>query len=136
MDHKSSWQWDWWKKNFCEKLPEKLIKFFSGLKFYSIWVSQTTKYYSIFASPTTRLYSVLVFPKNQILLHLGVPDNCSSGPGMARRIYSLSSCRGHRNGVKFGCRGHRNGVKFGCRGHWNGVKFGCRGHPNGVKFQS
>ena len=102
------------KKIFFEKLPEKLIKFFSGLKFYSIWVSQTTKFYSIFASPTTKLYSVLVFPKNQILLHLGVPDNCSSGSGMARRIYSLSRCWGQRNGVIFGCRGHRKEVTFGC----------------------
>ena len=32
-------------------------------------------------------------PDNQILLHFGVPDNFSSGPDMARRIYSLSSCR-------------------------------------------
>ena len=66
-------------------------------------------------------------PNNQILLHFGVPDNqillrlgvldCSSGPGRARRIYSLNCCKGHRNGVKFGCWGHRNGVKFVCWGH-------------------
>ena len=61
-------------------------------------------------------------PNNEILLHFGIPDNkillrlgvldCSSGPGMARRIYSLSCCQGHQNGVTFGCRGHRNGVNL------------------------
>ena len=56
-------------------------------------------------------------PANQILLHFSVPDKCSSGPGMARRMYALSSCREHRNGVIFGCWGHRNEVKFGCREH-------------------
>ena len=29
-------------------------------------------------------------PYNQILLHFSVPDNCSSGQGMAMKIYSLS----------------------------------------------
>ena len=56
----------------------------------------------------------------------GCPDNCYSGPGMAGRIYSLTRCQGHQNGVKFGCWGHQNGVKFSCWGDWNGVKFGCR----------
>ena len=39
LDHKFSWHWDWWKnvkKKLLEKLPENFIKFFSGLKFYSI----------------------------------------------------------------------------------------------------
>ena len=65
-----------------------------------------------------------------------VPDNCSSGPGMARRIYSITSFGGHQNGVKFGCWGHRKGVKFGCWETGNGVTFGYQGHPNGEKFQS
>ena len=55
-------------------------------------------------------------PDNLILLHFGVHDNCSSGPGMARRMYS-SSCQGHQNEVQFGCRGHQNKIKFCCQGH-------------------
>ena len=35
-------------------------------------------------------------PNNQILLHLGVPDNCSIGQGMAGMMYSLSSCQWHK----------------------------------------
>ena len=50
------------KKKILEKLSENWIKFFSGLKIYSIWVSQTTKPYSILGSPTTKFYSVLVSP--------------------------------------------------------------------------
>ena len=73
-------------------------------------------------------------PKNKILLHFGVPDNCSSGPGMARRIYSLSTCRGHQNGVKFACRGHRNGVKKNCLGHSNEVKKILSGTPKWSKI--
>ena len=73
-------------------------------------------------------------PDNQILLYFGVPDNCSSGPGMVGRIYSLSSCRGHQNGMKFGCPGQKNRVMFVFWGHWNRVKFGCWGQPIEVKF--
>ena len=42
-------------------------------------------------------------------------------PHPSRRFQS--SCRGPRNGVKFGCRGPQNVVKFGCWGPWNGAKF-------------
>ena len=57
------------------------------------------------------------FTDNQILLHFGVPDNWSSCPGMVGRIYSLSSCQGHQNGIKFGCPGQRNRGMFGAWGH-------------------
>ena len=70
-----------------------------------------------FGVPNNQILLLFRVPDNQILLHCGVPDNCSSGQGMARRIYSLTSCRGHRNGVRFGGRGHRNRVKFSCWGH-------------------
>ena len=42
LDNKSSRYLDWWenvKKNLLENLTENLIKHFSGLKFYSIWMS-------------------------------------------------------------------------------------------------
>ena len=71
-------------------------------------------------------------PHNPFLLHFdvptikfycfGVPDSqcfslvwCSSGPDMAGRIFSLSSCQGNQKTVKFGCWGHRNRVKLCCR---------------------
>ena len=50
-------------KKILEKLPENLRIFFSGLKFYSIWVSPTTKFSYISASPTTKFSSVSVSPK-------------------------------------------------------------------------
>ena len=69
-----------------------------------------------FGVPDNQMLLHFGVPDNQILLNLGVPDNCFSGAdlGLAGRIYSLSSCRGHRNGVTFGCQGHQNRVKFGC----------------------
>ena len=69
-----------------------------------------------------------------MLLDLGVSDIFSSGPGMARRIYSLSSCWGHQNGVELGCRVQQNGVNFCCQGHCNGAKFGFQGHLNRENF--
>ena len=88
-----------------------------------------------FWCPQQQNFTPFWCPQQQNFTPFRCPNNCSSGPGMDRTIYSLTSCRGHLNGVKFGCRGHQNGVKFGCWGHQNGVKFGCWGHQNGVKFQ-
>ena len=69
-----------------------------------------------FGIPNNQVLLRFGVPDNQILLNLCDPDNCSSGPGMAGRIYSLSSCRGHRNGVTYISWGHQNKVKFSCLG--------------------
>ena len=122
------------KKKILYKLE---IIFISGLKFYTICPfvpnNKILLHFSVSNNQILLRFSVT---NNQILLNLGLSDNCTSGPDIARRIYSLSSCWGHQNEVKFGCWGCRNWVKFGCRGHWNYAKFGCWGPPNGVKLQS
>ena len=122
------------KKVPLEKLSENFIKFFFRIEILLHLGVPYNQFLLHFGVPDNQILLRFGVPDNLILLHFCIPDNCSSGPSMARRIYSLSSCQGHWNGVKFGCRGHWNGVKFGCWGHWYGVKFSCRGHPNGVKF--
>ena len=114
----------WRKKRFTRKKSRKKEEKNQDWIFTPFVCAQKPNF-TPFQRPGHPNFNPFRCPDNQIWLHIRVPDNGSSGPAMPRRTYSLSSCQGHQNGIKFGCRGHQNGVNFG-----------CQGHPNGVKFQS
>ena len=125
------------KKNFlAANIPRKpYLIFFLDLKFYLIWLAETTKFYSISVSltkivysvsvsPTSKFYSVSVSPTSKFYSTLGTPTSVNEYilPAMPRPLEQLS---GTHNGVKFGSWGHQNGVKFCRPGRQNVVYIGC-----------